>query len=98
MGTRLVTAIALGFFRLLFRVVPKSPPRAIGFAFISVWTILSALLYLTPRLGSPSSPSGTVPNHTHLHVAAAVATGFGFTLLCAVVCALMMYLRSRDDG
>jgi hypothetical protein len=44
MGTRIVTAIAVAFFRLLFRVTPKDPRRAIAFAFISVWTLLSALL------------------------------------------------------
>jgi hypothetical protein len=71
--------------------------RAIAFAFISVWTLLAALLYVTPRTGSQTSPSGTIPNHAHLHAGAAIATGLGFTLLCAACCALMMYLKSRGD-
>jgi energy-coupling factor transporter transmembrane protein EcfT len=97
MGTRIVTAIAVAFFRLLFRVTPKDPRRAIAFAFISVWTLLAALLYVTPRTGSQTSPSGTTANHAHLHAGAAIATGLGFTLLCAACCALMMYLKSRGD-
>jgi hypothetical protein len=97
MGTRIITAIGVAFFRLLLRVTPKDPRRAIAFAFISGWAFWSALLYLTPRVGSQTSPSGTTPNHAHLHAGAAIATGLGFTLLCAACCALMMYLKSRGD-
>jgi hypothetical protein len=67
MGTRIVTAIGIAFFRVLFRVTPKNPRTAIAFAFISGWAVLSALFYLTARIGSRTSASGTIPNHAHRH-------------------------------